>query len=539
MKKTQKTTIKSTNSQTGTIKNAALPAWSGSYRSLPRNQPWNSKSIERLQRTRDIVQISRYLQSDEGIPQVRYAVRQLPREAVGKGIGAKSISTNVEFQRDASILFAKWADSAAVDLRKEQTFYQLQSGWLTAMLGDGECFVLPVFEPAGLSWSLNDRSKRAFQLQTIARDQLTNGELTSIEAQTQKWFSGLQYNTFDQLIRIRLSQDNGTGNSTSTVDIAAVNAMGHRNVFHLKDPARLNQYHGDPALFSSGKDLLDVLDLKALRKHSAKVRAALLGATTTRDGKVPNVMQQIMTSEQSGNPAIDTGRRFVEIGEGAIFLPLADSETFNFFTNQQEGVPFKQVIEDLLHPFIFEFGYPPEWIFMRGKVGGTEYRGLLQQVARAHETLRSKLYPLIQWAWEKVIGTAMQPGGPLFQYATVEDWNAVDFITDPDPSVDAGRDHKGLMERLGENLVTPNDLVEMLTGSDGEMTRRLAILQKLELVQYAVNEARERNIPASIATIIAMGLRTAQSSSGILPTLSPETLASDLAAMDSPPLTQL
>lgn len=539
MKKTRKTTIKSTNSQTGTIKNAALPAWSGSYRSLPRNQPWNSKSIERLQRTRDIVQISRYLQSDEGIPQVRYAVRQLPREAVGKGIGAKSISTNVEFQRDASILFAKWADSAAVDLRKEQTFYQLQSGWLTAMLGDGECFVLPVFEPAGLSWSLNDRSKRAFQLQTIARDQLTNGELTSIEAQTQKWFSGLQYNTFDQLVRIRLSQDNGTGNSTSTVDIAAVNAMGHRNVFHLKDPARLNQYHGDPALFSSGKDLLDVLDLKALRKHSAKVRAALLGATTTRDGKVPNVMQQIMTSEQSGNPATDTGRRFVEIGEGAIFLPLADSETFNFFTNQQEGVPFKQVIEDLLHPFIFEFGYPPEWIFMRGKVGGTEYRGLLQQVARAHETLRSKLYPLIQWAWEKVIGTAMQPGGPLFQYATVEDWNAVDFITDPDPSVDAGRDHKGLMERLGENLVTPNDLVEMLTGSDGEMTRRLAILQKLELVQYAVNEARERNIPASIATIIAMGLRTAQSSSGILPTLSPETLASDLAAMDSPPLTQL
>lgn len=539
MKKTRKTTIKSTNSQTGMITNAALPAWSGSYRSLPRNQPWNSKSIERLQRTRDIVQISRYLQSDEGIPQVRYAVRQLPREAVGKGIGAKSISTNVEFQRDASILFAKWADSAAVDLRKEQTFYQLQSGWLTAMLGDGECFVLPVFEPAGLSWSLNDRSKRAFQLQTIARDQLTNGELTSIEAQTQKWFSGLQYNTFDQLVRIRLSQDNGTGNSTSTVDIAAVNAMGHRNVFHLKDPARLNQYHGDPALFSSGKDLLDVLDLKALRKHSAKVRAALLGATTTRDGKVPNVMQQIMTSEQSGNPATDTGRRFVEIGEGAIFLPLADSETFNFFTNQQEGVPFKQVIEDLLHPFIFEFGYPPEWIFMRGKVGGTEYRGLLQQVARAHETLRSKLYPLIQWAWEKVIGTAMQPGGPLFQYATVEDWNAVDFITDPDPSVDAGRDHKGLMERLGENLVTPNDLVEMLTGSDGEMTRRLAILQKLELVQYAVNEARERNIPASIATIIAMGLRTAQSSSGILPTLSPETLASDLAAMDSPPLTQL
>ena len=518
-------------SQSSEITNA-LPASSGGYRTMPTWQPWSTKSLERIMRTRDIVQISRFLQSENGIPQVRYACRQIPREAVGKGIGAKSISANPDFVRDATAIFAKWADSPAVDLRKEQTFYQLQAGWLSTMLGDGEAFMLPVFDPIGLGWSLNDKSKRAFQIQSITRDQLATGDVKDLA--NERFIHDLFYNKLDQLTKIRLNLDDSALGSTSGkyTDIAAVNAMGHRHVFHLKDPARINQYHGDPAIFASGKDLLDVLDLKALRKHSAKVRAALLGATTTKDGKVLNAMQQALTAEQSGTPAADTGRRFMEIGEGAIFIPLSTDEEFQFFNNPTEGVPFKQILEDLLHPFIFEFGYPPEWIFMRGKVGGTEYRGLLEQVKRAHESLRSKLYPLIQWIWEKVIGTAMMPGGPLFQYAQVEDWNVIDFVTDPDPSADAGRDHKAQMERMGENLITPNDLVELLTGNDGQRTREAAIDQKLDLISYAITRAKERGIPPSIATVLALGQRTSSSSS-LLTTLSPETLAADLAAMDA------
>ncbi|MCG3206280.1 MAG: hypothetical protein KCHDKBKB_03014 [Elusimicrobia bacterium] len=519
------------------VLNAALPASSGSYRTLPTWQPWSNKHLERIQRSKDIVQISRYLQSENGIPQVRYACRQLPREAVGKGIGAKSISQNPDFQRDATALFSKWADSPAVDLRKEQTFFQLQSMWLAGMLGDGENFILPVFDPAGLAWSLNDKSKRAFQLQTITRDQLTNGDVKDTRAE--RCFDGLFYNGLDQLVKIRLNQDDTSAfTSGKYIDIPAINALGHRNVFHLKDPSRINQYHGDPAIFAAGPDLLDVLDLKALRKHSAKVRAALLGATTTKDGKVLNAMQQVLTAEQSGNPAADTGRRFVEIGEGAIFIPLSSDEQFNFFTNPTEGVPFKQILEDLLHPFIFEFGYPPEWIFMRGKVGGTEYRGLLEQVKRAHEGLRSKLYPLIQWIWEKVIGTAMMPGGALSKYAQVEDWNVIDFVTDPDPSADAGRDHKAKMEQLGENLITPDDLVEMITGANGTMTRRAAIDQKIDLLKYAVHRAtgqpiEQVTIPASIALILGLGQRTTSSSSSMLSTLSPEAVAQDLTEMDA------
>jgi len=530
-------------SATAPIVNAATSSASmGSYRTSPRYTPWSLKSIERMQRSKDLVQISRFLQSEEGIPQVRYAIQQLPREAVGKGIGCKSISQNPGFKKDATELFRKWAGSRAIDIRKKNNLYALQPIMLAAMMGDGELFTHPVFDPSGIEWSLNDRSKRAFQIQLISRDQLTNGDVQTSEARKLRWFDGLQYNGLDQLQLLRLNQDaDATGYTASKkfTDIPAVNGMGHPNIFHLMADTRVHQYHGDPFIFSSGRDLIDSLDLKALRKHSAKVRASLLGATTTRDGKTLNALESIKVAEQGGTPAADTGRRFVEVAEGAVFLPMSDSETFNFFNNPQEGIPFRDILADLLHPFMFEFGYPPEWIFTRGKVGGVEYRGLLQQVARAHEGLRARLYPFLEWLWEKVIGTAMMPGGPLFQYADVPDWNEIDFITDPDPSVDAGRDNKADHENLGENLITPDDFIERRTGMDGEAVRHASIDQKLNNIRYAISQAKripieKVEIPASIAIAVGMGLKTLQAASGTLNTLSPATLAADIAALDAP-----
>jgi len=523
------------------ITNVATSTVPGSYRTTPRYAPWSLKSVERMQRSKNLVEISRFLQSEEGIPQVRYGIQQLPREAVGKGIGCKSISQDLAFRRDATALFKKWAESPAIDIRKEHSLFAIQPMLLSAMFGDGELFILPVYEPAGAAWSLNDRSRRAFQIQLVSRDQLTNGDIKSTDARTLRWFDGLQYNALDQLQLLRLNQDpEATGYTASKkfTDVPALNGMGHRNIFHLKDPTRIHQYHGDPIIFASGRDLLDSLDLKALRKHSAKVRAALLGATTTRDGKMLNAMQQIAVAEQSGSPAADTGRRFVEVAEGAVFLPLSDNESFNFFNNPQEGIPFRDILADLIHPFLFELKYPPEWIFTRGKVGGVEYRGLLQQVARAHEGLRARLYPFLEWLWEKVIGTAMMPGGPLFQYANVPDWNQIDFVTDPDPTVDAGRDNKADLENLGENLITPDDFIERRTGMDGEAVRHAAIQQKLNSIRFAISQATgtpidQVKIPASIAIALGMGLKTLQAAAGTLNTLSPETLATDIAALDT------
>ncbi len=515
------------------IVNAALPTSTGTYRVLPTFQSWSSKQLETMAKSRDRVQISRFLQ--EKIPVLSYCISTLPKEAVGKGIGLKSTSADPAFKAAATAYYKAWADSRAVDLRKEGTAYELQARWLSTILGDGECFVQKVADNSALTqgWSLTDKNRRRLQLQTILRDQLTSTGLSREEAKTSRWIDGLQYNPLDQLINLRvITGDTTPGTTPSTL---LVNAA---NVFHLKQNRRFNQCHGDPFIFQSNEDLLDVLDLKAIRKHAAKIRSALLGATTTRDGKVPNAMQQAMAAEKTGNPATDTGKRFMEIADGAVMIPLQDGETMTFFQGG-EGIPFKQILEDLTHPFIFGLGYPVEWIFGMGTLGGTAFRGVIEKVRRAHENLRSLLYPFLQWTWEWVIADAMMPGGALAQYAALTDWNEIDFVTDPDPSVDLGRDHKADMDRYGENLLTAEDYVESRTGGSGTNTRHAAIDEKLDNIRYAIHRATQKpldqiQIPESIALIIGLGQRASQAASGLVSSLTPEALAAELTARDQP-----
>lgn len=515
------------------IVNAALPTSTGTYRVMPTYQPWSSKQLETMAKSRDRVQISRFLQ--EKIPVLSYCITTLPKEAVGKGIGLKSTSADPAFKAAATAYYKAWADSRAVDLRKEGTAYELQARWLSTILGDGECFVQKVADNSDLTqgWTLTDKNRRRLQLQTILRDQLTSSGITREEAKASRWIDGLQYNPLDQLINLRvITGDTTPGTTPSTL---LVNAA---NVFHLKQNRRFNQCHGDPFIFQSNEDLLDVLDLKAIRKHAAKIRSALLGATTTRDGKVPNAMQQAMAAEMTGNPATDTGKRFMEIADGAVMIPLQDGETMTFFQGG-EGIPFKEILEQLTHPFIFGLGYPVEWIFGMGTLGGTAFRGIIEKVRRAHENLRALLYPFLQWTWEWVIADAMMPGGALAKFAAITDWNEIDFVTDPDPSVDLGRDHKADMDRYGENLLTAEDYVESRTGGSGTTVRESAILEKLHNIRFAIHHATGKpldqiQVPESIALIIGLGHRASQAASGLVSSLTPEALAAELTARDQP-----
>jgi hypothetical protein len=525
-KSASKSTIITGTKASGGPVNAALPTSTGTYRVLPTYQPWSTKQLEGMSKSRDRVQISRFLQ--EKIPVVSYCISGLPKEAIGKGIGLKSCSENPEFKAAATKLYKSWADSRAVDIRKEGTLADLQARWLAACLGDGEIFLQKVADNGDIAttWSLSDKSRRRLQIQTLTRDQLATGNLSTTEAKLGRWLDGLQYNALDQLQTLRVRLDDSTMSSASakTLDISAA------NVFHLKQHERFNQYHGTPVIFRSNEDLLDVLDLKAIRKHSAKIRSALLGATTTRDGKVPNAMQQAMAAEKTGTPAADTGKRFVEIADGAVMIPLAEGETMNFFQGG-EAIPFKTILEELTHPFVFGLGYPVEWIFGMGSLGGTAFRGVIEKVRRAHENLRVLLYPLLQWTWEWVLADAMQPGGPLYQFATVEDWNQIDFVCDPDPSVDLGRDHRADMERLRANAETMEDFIERRTGGSGLAVRQARILEKLGDVQFAL--ANRGDIPASIATLLAIDPAHLQAMAGMAGTLSPDDIAAELAAIDT------
>ena len=507
----------------------ALGPTTGTVRVAPQRM-WSNKALEGMAKNRNRVEVSRFLQDE--IPVVKYAVQTLPKEAIGKGIGVKSISTNPEFKAAATAFFGKWASSTACDLRKESTFYQLQPRWLSAILGDGSCFVQKVKgDEMTRAWSLADKSKRRVQFQTFTRDQACSP--ASAIDKADRWNDGLLYNNFGQLAKVRICLDGDPYSRDSRfVDLDA------NFISHLKDNLRFNQEHGTPAIFTSGNDLLDALDLKAVRKHSAKIRASLLGVTTTTGGEVPNAMKQVMKNTQSGVPAVDTGKRFVEIHDGAVMIPLGMNEDIKFFTSG-EAVNFAQLLEQLTQPFIYNFGLPPEWIFSMGSLGGASARAILDKVRRAYENMRGLIYPHLQWCWEFVIADAMLPGGPLENFATVDDWNEIDFVCDPDPSVDLGRDHKADMDRWDSHLITAEDYIEQRSAMSGVAVRHASIDEKLDNVRYAIAQATGRPItevmiPESIAIIIGLGPKVTQAASGLVGSLSAEAIADELSANDDP-----
>ena len=78
------------------------------------------------------------------------------------------------------------------------------------------------------------------------------------------------------------------------------------------------------------------------------------------------------------------------------------------------------------------------------------------------------------------------------------------------------------------------DFIERRTGGSGVEVRHARILEKLDDVQFAITEGAKKNIPASIATLLAIDPAQLQAMSGLASTISPDTLASDLAALTTP-----
>ncbi len=516
-----------------TFQNAALPQSTGMVRSYPTLIPWNSKIQETSWQSRDRVRISRFLQ--DTFPVIAYCCQALPKEAVGGGIGIKSVSLNPEFREAATKHFRMWADSSAVDTRKESSFYALQARLLSTIFGDGEVFVQKVaarqLDAQGrditLDWSLNDRSRRRLQLQVYTRDQIgSNG--TPVQ-NDERWNDGILYNSLDQIQKVRVLQ---TTASILQTDAEAYTDIPAANIKHLKRSIRFNQYHGTPIFFSSESDLLDAIDMKAVRKHAAKVKSAIMGATVTQSGQVPVAMQSMMAKGVSGNPATDNGRRYAEIFGGALMIPLAQNEDVKWF-QANEAMNYAQFIEELTSPAVYTFDIPPEWIFHLGNLGGAAQRAVLSKVRKAYARMRELLHPFLQWTWEWVISDAMV-NGPLQEYATVEDWNHVDFVADPDPSVDLFRDYKSDKDRILGNLGTVEDYIESTTGGSGVAVRHAAIDEKLDNIRYALSRATGKpidqvTVPPSLAAICAIDPTLLQAAQGIVATLSPDQIAAELA----------
>lgn len=417
-------------------------------RSSPISVPWDNKASETISKIRDRVRKSRAIQ--ETLPFVKYMNTAIPEEALSGGLTPKSISKMPEFRKAATDLFWQWADSEAIDVRKRFDFYTMQPMLGTTTLGDGECFLQKVRDdrPEARAWDLADRSRRRLQIQYFTRDQIGSptGTLIKRETDGSRWIDGLHFNSLDQLIEIQILL--GQGQTLGSLSSAQNTIKREASVImHMFADERLNQFHGNPWLFSAENDALDHLDMSALRKHSAKIRAAFLGAISTADGNIPESMKSFARSG-SDDGTTDNSLRYYEINGGAVMVPLKGDEKIQFYQGG-EAMNYAELLDDLLSNIVYAYKYPPEYLIKLANNGAGTNRLLLGKVRKAHARIRRMIQKqFVQGCWEFVIGDAMMPDGPLNKFASVKDWNQITCISEPDPSVDLGRDEKAEQEKI-------------------------------------------------------------------------------------------
>lgn len=469
---------------------APVTSSSEGVRSVPIFAPWDNKAAETLGKIRDRVKKSRAIQ--EALPFVRYMTEAIPEEALSGGLTPKSASKTPEFKKDANDLFWAWADSTAIDLRKRFNFYSMQAQLGTTALGDGEVFCQKVIDDRteAKAWALSRSDRRRLQIQCFTRDQIGSGQdsrLGALGAQTvagggavprERWIDGLFFNELDQLQKLRII----TRGRPGYVERDAAVMM------QIFADRRLNQFHGDPWLFSAENDALGALDMAALRKHAAIIRTAFLGAINTKDGEVPASMKAFMSrGSDNADGSGDNKLRYFNLYGGNVLLPLKTDEKVDFY-KAGEAMDFGSFIEDLLYNIVYAFKYPPEYLIGLGKNGSATNRLLLGKVKKAHARIRKMIQThFVQPVWEFVIGDAMAPGMPLAKYAgKVPDWNRITCTSEPDPSIDLGRDEKAEDRRI-QNFTSTIESYCDSRGEDGTAIRHARLEEIADSISFGAS----------------------------------------------------
>jgi hypothetical protein len=408
------------------------------------------------------VNTSRFL--DEELPFVGYLNKQLPEEALGDGLVVTSASKNEAWRTKATEYFDLWASSTAIDVQRQFNFYTAQPMLGHMLLRDGEPFIQKVRsdDTDALSRKLEDKSFRALQLQFFRRDQIGNGN-TKID---DSWHDGIQVNELGRAVTYRILQGDRFIDRPAAV------------MLHLKEPD-LDSIHGTPWGFRGEKSSLDNLDLKALEKFGAKVRAAFLGAITTPSGDAPRSMRPDV-KKGTDSAGADNGIRYYEM-QGGVRIPIfAQGEQINFFTGQP-AISFAELTGSIIFEIARAYGYPPEYLVNLQSLGSAAARMLLRKVAKGHNRIRRPFREIYcQGCWEFVIGDAIQRE----QLELVDDWNVITCKpSSPDPSIDAGRDERAEQDRLRSFTGTVEEYCDLL-GKDGVKTRHGRIDEIADNIRY-------------------------------------------------------
>jgi len=451
------------------ITNAAPSASSGSAaglsvqdgkRQFPTSEIWNRSSVQRgTNRAR--VSLARAL--DDALPLVSYLNRQIPLEAIGRGVVVSSASKDAAFRTAANEYFEKWGTTNAIDVARQFDIYSCQAELGRLIERDGGVFAIKVKStlPEDLARSLDDKNFRAIQLQFLRRDQIGFDRPPAGEI----WEDGIQISGLGAPVSYGVVQRRAAGGS------AAPSFRAAADVIHLKRPS-LEGVHGVPSCVGGQEAALDGIDLDALSRYSDKIRAAFLGVINTPSGSAPLGMRQNVqpgkkTKTVDGVTTVvdDKSLRYYQIADGVHIPVLRNDEQITFFNGST--LSFGEQCAALAQKVIMAYGVVPEYIQDLTGLGSAACRLVLYKMRAVFASRVAAIEYFLQQVWQLVISDAVQRG--VLKFAP--DWSVVECKARGNASIDLGRDERAEQNKLLSGTSTVARYANA-NAEDGEAIRR-------------------------------------------------------------------
>jgi len=454
----------------GKIKNAAPSSTPGSAaglsvqdgkRQFPASEIWNRSSVQRgTNRAR--VSLARAL--DEALPLVGYLNRQIPLEAIGRGVVIASASKDAAFRSAANAYFEQWGTTNAIDVARQFDIYSCQAELGRFIERDGGVFAIKVKSrlPEDLARSLDDKNFRAIQLQFLRRDQIGFDRPPAGEL----WDDGIQISPLGAPVSYGIIQTRAPGAAAPPPSFRAA-----ADVIHLKRPS-LEGVHGVPSCVGGQESALDGIDLDALSRYSDKIRAAFLGVINTPSGSAPlgmraNVQPGKKTKTVDGVTTVvdDKSLRYYQIADGVHIPVLRNDEQITFFNGST--LSFGAQCAALAQKVIMAYGVVPEYVQDLTGLGSAACRLVLYKMRAVFASRVAPIECFLQQVWQLVISDAVQRGVLPF----VPDWSAATCKARGNASIDLGRDERAEQNKLLSGTSTVARYADA-NAEDGEAIRR-------------------------------------------------------------------
>lgn len=205
----------------------------------------------------------------------------------------------------------------------------------------------------------------------------------------------------------------------------------------------------------------------------------------------------------------DKSIRYYEIA-GGVFIPvLKKDESISFF-NGQNGMTFGAQLVYLAQQVLLGYGVPPEYISELKTLGSGAIRMILRKVSKLIDRIRRPFENVfLQQCWEMVISDAIARQ----QLPFVDDWNAIQCLAAPDPTIDAGRDENAEQKKILNFTGTVQDYCAR-DQKDGETVRHHRIDEIADNISYGA-AIRRPGLPNGLPWFLCVDPAVLQAVSGI------------------------